>query len=123
MTILYADDDKEDQEVFAEIVQAIDPAITILFADNGLATMEILRSGNVPDIIFLDVNMPFLNGYQSLAEIRQNNKFKKTRVIVYSTHGYQQTHEDYAALNAEYVRKPNTISEGIQTLKDLLRMV
>jgi CheY-like chemotaxis protein len=121
MTILYADDDKEDQEVFAEIIEAIDPTITILFAQNGIRTMEILASCDVPDIVFLDVNMPFLNGYQALAEIRKNDKFDKTRVIVYSTNGYQRIHEDYGALNAEYVRKPNTIGEGIQTLKNILQ--
>ena len=83
MTILYADDDDEDQEVFTEIIQAIDPQITILRARNGLDTMKILSQSERPDIIVLDFNMPFLNGYQVLEEIRKEEKYNDTKVIVF----------------------------------------
>jgi CheY-like chemotaxis protein len=121
MTILYADDDKEDQEVFMEIIQGINPEIIVLPAEDGLKTLEMLADQVAPNIIFLDVNMPFLNGYQTLAEIRKNDRFKETTVIIYSNNVYQQTYEEYASLNALYVRKPNTIREGMETLEPLLK--
>lgn len=120
MTILYADDDHEDQEVFAEIVRSIDPQIKVITAGDGLKALEILAEGGSPDMIFLDVNMPFLNGYEALAEIRKDQKFKNTRVIIYSTNIYQKTYEEYAHLDAPYLRKPNTITEGIQTLRTII---
>ena len=120
MTILYADDDNEDQEVFAEIILAIDPNIKILRAADGLKTLDILSGTVVPNIIFLDVNMPFLDGYQALEEIRKDDKFKNTEVIIYSTNVYQKTYDEYASLNARYLRKPNTLSEGIATLRTII---
>lgn len=121
MTILYADDDTEDQEVFAEIIQTINPKITILRAGDGLETLERLSNKEAPDIIFLDVNMPYLNGYQALAEIRKNEKFQNTQVIIYSTNAYHESYDEYASLNAQYLRKPNTIREGIETLRAIIQ--
>jgi CheY-like chemotaxis protein len=120
MTILYADDDDEDQEVFAEIIQAIDPKITILRARNGLDTMEILSKSGRPDIIFLDFNMPFLNGNQVLAEIRKAEKYRDTKVIVFSTL-YEQAHDAGGPLEVHYARKPNTIREGMETLRAIIQ--
>jgi CheY-like chemotaxis protein len=121
MTILYADDDKEDQEVFAEIIQFINPEIKLVSAEDGLKTLELLSNGETPDIIFLDVNMPFLSGYQALAEIRKNHKLEKTKVVIYSTNPYQSTFDEYAPLNAEYLRKPSTISEGVEALRSIIQ--
>src|SRR5688572_4738401 len=103
MIILYADDDNEDQEVFSEIIQYINPEITILRAEDGLKTFEILSDNTQPDIIFLDVNMPFLDGYQTLGEIRRNERFKNTEVIIYSNNAYQKAYDVYASLGAKYV--------------------
>lgn len=120
MIILYADDDKEDQDVFVEIIAAIDPEITVMRAEDGLKTLEILASGEVPDIIFLDANMPFLNGYQTLVEIRKSDKYRNTRIIIFSTNAWKPADEDYASLDAEHLRKPNTLFEGIETLRTVI---
>lgn len=119
MTILYADDDEEDQDVFAEIIQAIDPKITILRARNGLDAIKLLSKSERPDIIFLDFNMPFLNGNQVLAEIRKEEKYKDTKVIVFST-VYEQLH-NVALPEVRYARKPNTIQEGVETLRAIIQ--
>lgn len=120
MTILYADDDNEDQEVFAEIVHAIDAEITILRAKNGLHTLEVLSGNEAPHIIFLDLNMPFLNGHQVLAEIRKEAKYNGTKVIVFSTNVYGQAPDESGALNVQYLKKPNTIKEGIEQLRAII---
>lgn len=120
MIILYADDDNEDQEVFAEIILRINPEIKILRAKNGLKAIEILSGNEMPDLIFLDLNMPLLNGYQALHQIRKNDKFKNTDVIICSTSGYRKTFDEYAYLNARCLRKPNTISEGIESISAII---
>lgn len=121
MTILYADDDNEDQEVFAEIIRAIDPKIKIIRAKDGLQTIQLLSIGDAPDIIFLDFNMPFLNGYQTVFKIRKEEKFADTKVVIFSTSLYDQAYEELASLNVRYARKPNTIQEGVHTLKAIIR--
>src|SRR5688500_2793711 len=121
MTILYADDDDEDQEVFSEIIHAIDPNITILHGKAGLHTIDLLSMGDAPSIIFLDFNMPFLNGHQTLLSIRTEENLKATRVVIFSPHLYETAYEDMASLNVEYARKPNTIQEGIEILKAIIQ--
>ena len=121
MTILYADDDDEDQEVFAEIIRAIDPKIKIIPAKDGLQTIELLSIGNTPDIIFLDFNMPFLNSHQTVRKIRKQERFADTKVVIFSTSLYDQAYEEFASLNVQYARKPNTIEEGVHTLKTIIR--
>jgi CheY-like chemotaxis protein len=120
MTILYADDDDEDQEVFAEIVQAINPDIQILRARDGLHTMEVLAQCEAPSVIFLDFNMPFLNGHQVLLKLRNEKKYARTRVVIFSTQLYDRAYEELSALNAQYARKPNTLQEGIEALKSII---
>ena len=120
MTILYADDDDEDQEVFAEIIREIDPKIRIIRAKDGLQTIELLSIGSAPDIIFLDFNMPFLNGHQTVLKIREEEQFADIKVVMFSTSLFEPAHEGFASLNVLYARKPNTIQEGVQTLKAII---
>ena len=54
MVILYADDDPEDHEVFAEIIQNISPEIRIIRAGNGQTAMELLSAETPPDGIVLE---------------------------------------------------------------------
>jgi CheY-like chemotaxis protein len=116
MVILYADDDDDDREVFAEILQALDPSIRLVQARDGLETIDKLAKLAAPDVIFLDVNMPGLNGYETLAEIRKDFRLKDIKVIMYSTTVNQKTFEDNSDLHAEYLRKPNNFHEGIFNL-------
>ena len=121
MTILYADDDQEDQEVFAEIIRAIDPEIRLICAKDGLQTIDFLSNGDTPDIVFLDFNMPFLNGQQTVMKIREEEQFADLKVVIFSTKLYDHAYAEFASLNVLYAGKPNTIQEGIQTVKAIIR--
>ena len=121
MVILYADDDEDDRLTFAEMLQEIDPAITLIQAEDGLHTMDFLDRGELPDIIFLDINMPILNGYETLAEIRKDPRFRTTKVIMFSTTLYHKAYDKYAALNARFVSKPGTIKEGVGILRNIIQ--
>ena len=123
MVILYADDDEDDRLTFTEMLQEIDPRIKLIQAEDGLQTLYFLENGDLPDIIFLDINMPVLNGYETLAEIRKDARFANTRVIMFSTAVYHKSFDKYAPLNARFVSKPSTIKEGIEILRNMLQTV
>ena len=67
-TFFIVDDDVDDQELFMEAVNEVDKTITCISASNCEEALDSLKSGKVvlPDIIFLDLNMPRLNGKQFL---------------------------------------------------------
>jgi CheY-like chemotaxis protein len=120
MIILYADDDEDDRLTFTEMLQEIDPQIRLIQAEDGLQALFFLDTGDLPDIIFLDINMPVLNGYETLAEIRKDDRFLHTRVIMFSTAVYNKSFDKYASLNARFVSKPSTIKQGIEILRSML---
>ncbi len=120
MVILYADDDEDDRLTFADMLQEIDPQIKLIQAEDGFQTIDILDNNDLPDIIFLDINMPVLNGYETLAEIRKDARFKKVNVVMFSTTVYQKSFDKYASLNARFISKPSTIKEGVEILKSVI---
>ena len=72
MTILYIDDDPDDREFFREAVHYMDPAIMCHTAEDGAKGLRDLDEMIImPDFIFLDVNMPIMNGRQFLIEIKK----------------------------------------------------
>lgn|GEM_PF-627950 len=84
---LLIEDDIDDQEIFCMAVQAIDSSIKCSIAGNGYDAVHLLKSESsfTPDHIFLDVNMPRMNGLECLKEIRQMDRLRNTRIIMYST--------------------------------------
>jgi DNA-binding NtrC family response regulator len=87
MHLLLVDDDPDDRELFIEAVKEIDASINCVAAKNGLQALEWLKDDShpIPDLIFLDISMPLLNGSKCLAEIKQDNRLVNIPVIIYTT--------------------------------------
>jgi DNA-binding response OmpR family regulator len=123
-TCYIIDDDIDDQEFFIEAVNEIDSSITCYGAFNGEEALEKLKKGlpSHPDIIFIDLNMPRLNGKQCLAEIRKMDKYNKTPVIIYSTSSQQKDIDDTKRMGAaHFLTKPSSFSELRSRLAEILR--
>ena len=71
-TIMIVDDDPDDVQLFCEAVAEIDPLYNCLVAYNGEEALKLLQNTNTtPDFIFLDLNMPRMNGKQCLAQFKK----------------------------------------------------
>ena len=84
---LLIDDDTDDRELFSEALAAVDPVIVCDLATDGAEALTRLRNNEItrPDIIFLDINMPVMNGWQFLSKMKSEEAFRHIPVIVYST--------------------------------------
>ena len=83
VNLVLADDDEDDRDMLKEVLHEIAPHVTVTPACNGQQLMTFLNnSSTVPDIIFLDLNMPLKNGQECLTEIRANKKFKAVPVFM-----------------------------------------
>jgi CheY-like chemotaxis protein len=84
---LLADDDHDDAELFHEALASIDPTIEFRHVDDGRGVFKVLASlrNKRPDIIFLDLNMPEMSGWQCLAKLKNDIYFKDIPVIMYTT--------------------------------------
>ena len=86
--ILLTDDDEDDREFFGQAIADLDLNYPVEFCKNGVELLDRLydKSTDIPDIIFLDLNMPKLSGIETLKKIREDERFKNIPVIaIYST--------------------------------------
>ena len=88
LRIVLADDDADDRDFFRDIVLQFHHAENINLVRDGKELLENLESDSVlPDLLFLDLNMPFVSGLECLKRIRDEEKYKKIKVVIFSTSG------------------------------------
>jgi CheY-like chemotaxis protein len=107
MKILYVDDDPDDRQVFQEALKSIDENCICATAKDGLDALTYLGSNALPDLIFLDINMPLMNGKTCLAEIKGNKITAHLPVIIFTTSHNPVEKDEFKRLGAsDFVLKP-----------------
>ncbi len=124
MVILNIDDDPEDLDIFYKAVKTVNPLAKCLLARDAKEALNILRDAIIPDYIFLDINMPMMNGKTVLTELRQNKKLEAVPVIMYSTSINPNETEEYSALGADqFLNKHNDFRGLCNALESLLKRI
>ena len=119
---LLIEDDLDDQEIFLLCLKRIKQDVTCVIANNGVEALQKLKENDqyIPDVIFLDVNMPKMNGFDCLRELRSMSRLTNTRVYIYSTTSEGTVIDQAKFLGAnEYIMKPTKAAE----LKDKLAYI
>lgn len=118
MNIFLADDDEDDRIFFLDALKEIPLQSQVTEFSNGVELMDVLHSKNpLPDVIFLDLNMPLMNGFECLSDIRAVDKFNGIPVIIYSTSFHSHDTKRLQDIGAtHYLRKPSSYNQ----LKTLL---
>lgn len=121
--ILLIDDDIDDQEIFLTALNAIPEKITCDVRNNALTALQHLTAQQItPDLIFLDLNMPIMNGQQFLKEIKANDGLKHIPVIIFSTSSYIATVKETMDLGAhKFITKPNRFNELVAIVKSIIQ--
>src|SRR4051812_13882153 len=114
-TVLTVDDDFDDLDLFEEAILEIDSETELVKANNGQEALSLL-STVIPDFIFLDINMPIMNGLECLKMIRKEARYKQTIITILSTYLDADAMVICSEMNAEFVCKPNNFHE----LKNIL---
>ncbi len=84
--LMIVDDDKDDRFFFRSAIRKNNPTFECIEAENGVDALEQLRKAEqLPDFIFLDLNMPKMDGRECLKELKKDKTLKKIPVIIYST--------------------------------------
>lgn len=107
--VLIVDDDEDDQDIFCEAVGEINKSIVCIRAVNGEDALYnlSLNKETLPDLIFLDLNMPRLDGKQFLKEIKKLDNARHVPVIIYSTSNLKTDREETKLLGAaDFLNKP-----------------
>ncbi|RKS25626.1 response regulator receiver domain-containing protein [Flavobacterium endophyticum] len=86
LKICLVDDDNDDRELFQDAFSELNPETDLMVFKDGLEVIDYLNSiEEMPDIIFLDLNMPIMGGLETLKELRKKPEYKYIHVAIYST--------------------------------------
>ena len=122
-TLFIADDDQDDIELFLEAIGEVDQDIQCYTATDGEEALKKLKGtlSNLPDMIFLDLNMPRINGKQCLHEIKNTEKLRDVPVIIYSTSSIKNDIDEARKLGAAYfLTKPSSFGELCKELSNII---
>ncbi|WP_233590045.1 response regulator [Flavobacterium microcysteis] len=125
MYVFLVDDDQDDRELFEEVIKGIDNSIHLQMFKNALELMDYLNRDDItlPQIIFLDLNMPLVSGTESLKQIRSNPRFMDISIAIYSTSSLEKDIEETFVNGANiYITKPNDFSILKKTIKNVLNI-
>ena len=115
--ILVVDDDLEDHLILQGFFSEAGLDERVRYRENGLQAIyfleEIRDDSRLPRLIVLDLNMPILNGTQTLLRLKQTPRFKAIPVIIFSTSENETEKRKCLSLGAvDYMVKPLTLEEG-----------
>ena len=101
-SIMIVDDDDDDREFFCEAIDKIDSSIHCVTIENGEKALLYLKDEKkvMPDLIFLDLNMPKINGKECLIQIKNIDHLKQIPVIIYTTSNHPADREQTKKLGA-----------------------
>ena len=109
ISILLADDDQGDCLLFKDALEELPVSAHLTIVHNGEQVFEELsKKGNkLPDVLFLDLNMPRKNGFASLGEIKRSTELQHLPVVILSTASEQETVKNvYRDAAHYYISKP-----------------
>jgi CheY-like chemotaxis protein len=108
--ILYADDDTDDRIWISEACKTLNCSLQISFVENGRQVLDYLKSLSsvLPSLIVLDLNMPEMDGRQTLQYLKSNPSYKEIPVAIVSTSANKMDKDMCKQLGASlYITKPN----------------
>jgi CheY-like chemotaxis protein len=124
--ILLADDDEDDCMFFEEALGQLATSATLTTVADGVELMQWLASQTplLPDVLFLDLNMPRKNGYECLTEIKTNPALAPLPVVILSTSLHAEMIERlYSQGAAHCMGKPTTYSELKTLIGEALTLI
>jgi CheY-like chemotaxis protein len=126
LKILLAEDDSDDCNFFKEALKELAlPTLPNTVQDGEQLMQQLTTAANeLPDVFFLDLNMPRKNGFECLSEIKLNKKRSQLPVIIYST-SFHNTIADILYRNGAtfYIDKPTDISALKKTVQQIITLI
>lgn len=123
ITIFLAEDDADDRTLFKEAIESFSTNHELVFFHNGKELLDYFEKPetDLPDILFLDLNMPYFTGTECLIEIRKSEKMRSLPIAIYSTSSSEKDQEDTFVNGANvYIKKPDSFDKLQKVLREVL---
>ena len=122
--IYLVDDDEDDRLFFSDAFAETDYSPEIVTYDSGLKMLERLEEETIlPEIIFVDLNMPHISGLECLKRLKGNKKFENISVAIYSTSDADKdVGSSYKQGANLYIKKQSSFQDIVKTMNIVLTM-
>ena len=123
--ILLADDDEDDRLFFKDAIEELKVRTNVTTVNDGVQLMDYLNKPDIqlPNVVFLDLNMPRKDGMQCLKEIRADARLKDLSVAIYSTSSSEEDIEETFVRGANiYIKKPNDFGALKKILSEVISL-
>jgi len=120
--ILLIDDDQDDRDLFIDAATLISDEIEITTLESGVSLVTDLNNEvvKIPDLIFLDINIPEMDGWTCLSLLKENEKYAFIPVIMYSTSHHKEDIKRAKEAGAlTYLSKPYDFKELTKALEEI----
>lgn len=116
--VVVIDDDEDDITFLRETLDQVDNTIEcIIFQSPSQAITELSKPGHiVPAFIFIDYNMPMMNGLECYNQLNNMKKFEKTKFIMNSTYVDSQLKEKFLGNGGHFIFRKPFSTEGYKKL-------
>src|SRR5690348_3497714 len=122
MQIVNVDDDQDDRDMFCMAIKRIDPDIQCMEISSADDAIDFLSNGEIsPDYIFMDINMPRMNGYECVQEIYQYSNLKNTTIIMHSSTFNPRDQVDFGVLGLKYLLKTSSLPSLVESITKLIQ--
>ncbi|WP_309612590.1 response regulator [Flavobacterium sp.] len=121
--IILADDDEDDRLLFTDAFEEMKINTKVNTFNDGVELMDYLNNPNaiLPNVLFLDLNMPKKNGIECLNEIKKNARFNDIAIAIFSTSSSEEHIEETFVQGANiYIKKPSDFATLKKVLSDVV---
>src|SRR5262245_12651037 len=115
--IVLADDDPDDCLIFSQVASEVSPKVRITCLGDCESLLHFLHNSPLPNIVFLDLNMPILSGQECLKKIKSSVDLREIPIVIYSTASRKEIIDECYSIGASlYVVKPNNSNKLRETI-------
>jgi len=125
-TILYIDDDPDDRELLNITIGDLSPQLKLVEAENGLKGLEYLNhakdSNELPCLVVIDINMPLLDGRQTLDRIREDELLKGLPVVIFTSSENPHDRSYFNRRGVQMISKPMDVTYLKKIAQNMISM-
>jgi CheY-like chemotaxis protein len=122
--ILYAEDDQDDFEVLKDALLQETDKFELVQAHNGVEVISYLddNTTRLPGLIVLDLNMPVMDGKQTLKQLKEHEEYKMIPVMVFTTSSREEDLKLCKSHDCTFFRKPTLYRDLLHIVQIMLQM-
>ena len=119
MKIMIVDDESDQIYTFKKMLESVSDKYELVGAESGMQCLQLLKNGEIPDVIFLDIMMPNMTGWELYERIKDNIKWNKIPIVFLTARADRVASNAGKFFGDAFLNKPYDIKEIIKIIDEI----